>query len=137
MPSNPTLPEDVRAEWITVIEDAVARHCEPHDGYPDMDDILDSIAPLIIEWAQKDALLSAADDMPGGGRTSQYWDGERVEYATYEVHPHKRGPADWLRERAQFTPDESGIRVLRGVVQRSAVTNRYIIPETTGGTTNG
>lgn len=117
MPSNPTLPEDVREqvaamiELVTIVPASLARtDAQEHEV---VNDLVDAIAPLLIEWARKDALLGAADDMPAGGMTSQYWDGERVEYATYEVYPRKKGPADWLRERAQFTP------------------------ETTGGTTNG
>jgi hypothetical protein len=105
MTSN-QLPEDVRAELKGKLAYELCTQWPPCADHEEAAGAaIDTIAPLIIEWAQWDALLSAADDMPAGGRTSQYWDGERVEYATYEVSPRKKGPADWLRERAQFTPE--------------------------------
>jgi hypothetical protein len=108
MPSN-QLPEDVREQAAYLVE--ATWHNPTWDGEtlrPLDRMIVDAIAPLIIEWARKDALLSAADDMPAGGMASSYWDGDRIEYATYEVYPHKKGPADWLRERARFTPETTG-----------------------------
>lgn len=104
MPSKPLLPADLDVQLDEALRSAFAANNTARVRR----NIVDAIAPLIVEWAQRDALLSAADDMPGGGRTSQYWDGERVEYATYEVYPHKRGPADWLRDRARFTPETTG-----------------------------
>ncbi len=58
------------------------------------------LTPL-ISAAKAQALRDAADDLPSGGSTDSYWDGQRVEYVTYETKPNDKSPQKWLRDRAE------------------------------------
>ena len=46
------------------------------------------------------ALEAFAETIPDGGMTTQYWDGERVEYRTYERYPNDHTPKALALARA-------------------------------------
>lgn len=60
MPSNPALPEAVQTEAARIVQAMFA-------GAPTPGEVVSAIAPLIIEWARKDALPEGAKFFPTEG----------------------------------------------------------------------